>query len=73
MTLFKARTYDVLTDFTQVSVTATFEMLLAVKRDSPFKTLQDLVDFARKNPASSISARSIRAARKICRRTCSSR
>lgn len=50
MTLFKARTYDVLTDFTQVSVTAVFEMLLAVKHDSPFKDLQDVVDFARKNP-----------------------
>ena len=50
MTLFKARTYDVLTDFTQVSVTGTFEMLLAVKRDSPFKNLQDVLDFARKNP-----------------------
>src|SRR5262249_39636055 len=50
MTLFKARTYDVLTDFTQVSVTATFEMLLAVKNDSPFKNLKDVIDFARKNP-----------------------
>jgi len=50
MTLFKARTYDVLTDFTQVSVTATFEMLLAVKAGSPFKNLQDLLDFGRKNP-----------------------
>jgi tripartite-type tricarboxylate transporter receptor subunit TctC len=50
MTLFKARTYDVLTDFSQVSVTGTFEMLLAVKQDSPFKTLQDVIEFARKNP-----------------------
>ena len=50
MTLFKARTYDVLTDFTQVSVTGTFEMLLAVKQESPFKNLQDVVEFARKNP-----------------------
>jgi tripartite-type tricarboxylate transporter receptor subunit TctC len=50
MTLFKARTYDVLTDFAQVSVTGTFEMLLAVKQDSKFKTLQDVVEFARKNP-----------------------
>ncbi len=50
MTLFKARPYDVLTDFTQVSITATFEMLLAVKADSPFKNLQDLLEFARKNP-----------------------
>ena len=50
MTLFKARTYDVLADFTQVSVAGTFEMLLAVKQDSRFKTLQDVVEFARKNP-----------------------
>ena len=50
MTLFKARTYDVVTDFTQVAITATFEMLLAVKNDSPFKSLQELVDYARKNP-----------------------
>lgn len=50
MTLFKARTYDVLADFTQVSITATFEMLLAVKNDSRFKNLQDLLDFARRNP-----------------------
>ena len=50
MTLFKARTYDVLNDFTQVSITATFEMLLAVKNDSPFKNLKDVIDFARKNP-----------------------
>src|SRR6185295_18527284 len=50
MTLFKARTYDVLADLTQVSITATFEMLLAVKNDSPFKKLQDVLDFARKNP-----------------------
>jgi tripartite-type tricarboxylate transporter receptor subunit TctC len=51
MTLFqRTRTYDVLTDFTQVSITATFEMLLAVKGDSRFKSLQDVIDFARKNP-----------------------
>jgi putative tricarboxylic transport membrane protein len=50
MTLFKSRIYDVLTDFSQVSVTGTFEMLLAVKQDSRFKTLQDVVEFARKNP-----------------------
>src|SRR6266849_5803894 len=31
MTLFKARTYDVLADFTQISVTAQFEKLPAVK------------------------------------------
>jgi tripartite-type tricarboxylate transporter receptor subunit TctC len=50
MTLSKSRSYDVLKDFTQVSVTASFEMLIAVKNDSPFKTLQDVVAAARKTP-----------------------
>ena len=50
MSLFKARPYNVLTDFTLVSMTASFEMLLAVKADSALKTLQDVVAAARKNP-----------------------
>ena len=50
MSLFKRRPYNVLTDFTFVSMTARFEMLLAVKTDSPLKTLQDMVFAARKNP-----------------------
>ncbi|HEY2184208.1 MAG TPA: tripartite tricarboxylate transporter substrate binding protein [Xanthobacteraceae bacterium] len=50
MTLFKTRPYNVLTDFTFVSITARFEMLLAVKADSPLKTLQDAVAAARKDP-----------------------
>jgi tripartite-type tricarboxylate transporter receptor subunit TctC len=50
MSLFKSRPYNVLTDFTFVSITARFEMLLAVKADSPVKTLQDVVTAARKTP-----------------------
>jgi len=50
MSLFKKRPYHVLTDFTFVSMTARFEMLLAVKADSPLKTLQDVVAAARKDP-----------------------
>jgi tripartite-type tricarboxylate transporter receptor subunit TctC len=50
MSLFKTRPYHVLTDFTFVSMTARFEMLLAVKADSPLKTLQDVVAAARTNP-----------------------
>src|SRR5437016_9100950 len=50
MSLFKSRPYNVLTDFTFVSITARFEMLLAVKADSPLKTLQDVVTAARRNP-----------------------
>ena len=50
MSLFKARPYNVLTDFTFVSITARFEMLLAVKAKSPLKSLQDVVTAARKDP-----------------------
>ena len=50
MSLFKTRPYNVLTDFTFLSMTARFEMLLAVKADSPLKTLQDVVTAARKDP-----------------------
>jgi tripartite-type tricarboxylate transporter receptor subunit TctC len=50
MSLFKARPYNVLTDFSFVSIMARFEMLLAVKVDSSLKTLQDVVAAARKNP-----------------------
>jgi tripartite-type tricarboxylate transporter receptor subunit TctC len=50
MSLFKARPYNVLTDFTFVSITARFEMLLAVKAGSPLQTLQDVVTAARKDP-----------------------
>src|SRR5260370_40587951 len=47
--LFKSLPYNVLTDFTFVSITARFEMLLAVKADSPLKTLEELVAAARRD------------------------
>jgi tripartite-type tricarboxylate transporter receptor subunit TctC len=50
MTLFKNRPYDVLKDFTHVSITATFEMLLVTRRDAPFKTVGDVVAYAKKFP-----------------------
>jgi putative tricarboxylic transport membrane protein len=50
MSLFKSRPYNVLTDFSYVSITARFDMLVAVRADSPLKTLQDVVTAARKNP-----------------------
>jgi len=50
MSLFSDLSYDVLKDFTQVSVAASFEMLLAVPDNSPYRTLADLVDDARKHP-----------------------
>ena len=50
MSLFQQLSYNVLTDFAPISVTASFEMLLAVPDKSPYKSLKDLVDTARKNP-----------------------
>jgi tripartite-type tricarboxylate transporter receptor subunit TctC len=49
-TLFKSLPYDALKDFTAVSVTASFEMLLFTKTDSPYKTIQDVIAAAKKNP-----------------------
>ena len=50
MSLFKSRPYDILKDFTHVSITATFEMLLVTRNDAPFKTIADVIDYAKKNP-----------------------
>jgi putative tricarboxylic transport membrane protein len=50
MTLFKNRPYDILKDFTSVSITATFEMLLVTRPDAPFKTVAEFLDHAKKNP-----------------------
>ena len=71
--LFTQLPFDVLKDFTPVSVAASFEMLLAVPGNSPYKSLKDVVDAAKKIPESSISAPSIPAARKTFRRISSSR
>src|SRR5580692_505361 len=48
--LFSKLPFDVLKDFTPISVAASFEMLLAVPGNSPYKSLQDIVDAAKKNP-----------------------
>jgi tripartite-type tricarboxylate transporter receptor subunit TctC len=49
MSLFQLP-YDVLTDFTQVSVAASFAVLLAVPPTSPYKTLKEFIEAARKAP-----------------------
>jgi tripartite-type tricarboxylate transporter receptor subunit TctC len=49
--LFQQLPYNLLTDFASISVTASFEMLLAVPDKSPYKSLKDLVDAARKDPS----------------------
>jgi tripartite-type tricarboxylate transporter receptor subunit TctC len=48
--LFTQLPFDVLKDFTPISVAASFEMLLAVPGNSPYKSLKDVVDAAKKNP-----------------------
>jgi tripartite-type tricarboxylate transporter receptor subunit TctC len=50
MSLFKVRPYHALNDFSQISVAASFEMLIATPADSPYKTVQDIVAAARANP-----------------------
>jgi tripartite-type tricarboxylate transporter receptor subunit TctC len=50
MSLFNDLPYNVLTDFAPISVTGSFEMLLAVPDNSPYKSLKDVVDTAQKNP-----------------------
>ena len=50
MSLFSKFPYDALNDFTQISLTASFEMLVAVSDASPYKSVRDVVDAARKNP-----------------------
>ena len=49
MSLFQLP-YDVLTDFAQISVAASFAILLAVPPTSPFKTVKDVVAAARNAP-----------------------
>jgi tripartite-type tricarboxylate transporter receptor subunit TctC len=50
MSLFSKLPYDVLRNFTPISVAASFEMLLAVPDSAPYKSLKEIVDAARKNP-----------------------
>jgi tripartite-type tricarboxylate transporter receptor subunit TctC len=48
--LFNKLPYDVLKDFAPISVTGNFEMLLAVSDASPYRSLKDIVEAARKSP-----------------------
>jgi tripartite-type tricarboxylate transporter receptor subunit TctC len=48
--LFAKLPFDVLKDFTPISVAASFEMLLAVPAGSPHLTLANIVEAAKKNP-----------------------
>jgi tripartite-type tricarboxylate transporter receptor subunit TctC len=48
--LFKKLPFDILKDFTPVSVTAYFQMMLAVPGNSPYRSLKDVVDAAKIAP-----------------------
>jgi tripartite-type tricarboxylate transporter receptor subunit TctC len=48
--LFNKLPFDILKDFTPVSVAAYFQMMLAVPGNSPYRSLKDLVDAAKKAP-----------------------
>jgi tripartite-type tricarboxylate transporter receptor subunit TctC len=50
VSLFQSLPYNILTDFTQISVAARFAMLLVVPPTSPYKSVQDVIDAARKAP-----------------------
>lgn len=48
--MYKKLSYDPQRDFIPVHGIQSAPMLLMVRADSPFKTLQDLIEFGRKNP-----------------------
>jgi tripartite-type tricarboxylate transporter receptor subunit TctC len=50
MSLFQSLPYNVLKDFAQISVAASFAMLLVVPPTSPHKSVKDVIDAARKAP-----------------------
>jgi tripartite-type tricarboxylate transporter receptor subunit TctC len=50
MSLFQNLPYDVLNDFAQISVAASFAILLAVPPTSPYKSVGELIEVARKAP-----------------------
>ena len=49
MTLFTHLPYDILKDFSPISVAASFPILIAVSGSSPYHSLKDVVDAAHKN------------------------
>jgi tripartite-type tricarboxylate transporter receptor subunit TctC len=50
MSMFQNLPYDVLNDFAQISVAASFALLLAVPPTSPYKSVKDVVEAARRAP-----------------------
>jgi len=48
--LFRSLPYDVVKDFAPISAVATFDFLVATKKDSKFKSMQDVIAYAKANP-----------------------
>jgi tripartite-type tricarboxylate transporter receptor subunit TctC len=48
--LFKSLPFDVLTDFTSISITAFLDLLLATRTDGPLKNVNDIIAAAKANP-----------------------
>lgn len=48
--LFKSLPYDVVKDFAPISAVATFDFLVATRKDSKFKSMQDVISYAKANP-----------------------
>ncbi len=48
--LFKSLPFNVLTDFASISTAAFFDLLIVTRATSSLKTVQDVIDAARKNP-----------------------
>jgi tripartite-type tricarboxylate transporter receptor subunit TctC len=48
--LFKSLPYDVVKDFAPISAVATFDFLVVTKKNSKFKSMKDVVAYAKANP-----------------------
>ena len=49
--LFRQLPYDVLRDFTPITITAWFDLIIATKADGPFLTVADILKAARQSPS----------------------
>jgi len=56
--MFRKPPYNVLKDFQPVALIATNQMLLAASPKHPFRTVREVIDFAKKNPGKLLNASS---------------
>ena len=68
--LFKSLPYDIETDFIPISTTASYELVIATKTGSSYKTIKDVIAAAKARPVHSTSAQSTPAAVRIFPRSC---